>query len=86
MSSAHLIASSLGGAGDGINIVPQASTLNRGDWRAMENEFRAALNKGETVSVKIDVVYPAAGGNRPSEFRVVATIGEKTVVYPPFKQ
>ncbi|OUL97935.1 hypothetical protein A8M77_34285 [Variovorax sp. JS1663] len=69
----HLIAASLGGAGDKINIVPQASTLNRGDWRAMENEFRNALKEGKTVLVKIDLGYPA-GGVRPNEFFVTAVI------------
>jgi filamentous hemagglutinin len=39
----HLIASSLGGAGDRVNIVPQASTLNRGDWKDMENYLRTQL-------------------------------------------
>ncbi|VTU37605.1 DNA/RNA non-specific endonuclease [Variovorax sp. PBL-H6] len=82
----HLIASSLGGAGDRINIVPQASTLNRGDWRAMENEFRNALKEGKTVTVKIDVVYPVGVGVRPNEFRVIATIDGKQVPYPPFRQ
>jgi filamentous hemagglutinin len=50
----HLIAASLGGAGEKINIVPQASTLNRGDWRAMENEFRDALKQGKNVTVKLE--------------------------------
>ena len=70
----HLLAASLGGAGDRINIVPQASTLNRGEWRAMENEFRAALKEGKTVNVKIDLGYPAGGGVRPNEFFVTAVI------------
>nr|WP_252374380.1 DNA/RNA non-specific endonuclease [Hydrogenophaga sp. 2FB] len=35
----HLIAAALGGAGDRINIVPQDSTMNRGEWRAMEREW-----------------------------------------------
>lgn len=73
----HLIASSLGGAGDRINIVPQASTLNRGDWKNMENELRNALRDGESVSVKIDVGYPVGGGGRPNEFTVFANIGGK---------
>ncbi|NER60841.1 hypothetical protein G3435_14355 [Pseudomonas sp. MAFF212428] len=51
----HLIASSLGGAGDKINMVPQAAKLNRGDWKRMENEMRTALQSGQTVSVKIDM-------------------------------
>ena len=70
----HLIASSLGGAGDRVNMVPQASTLNRGDWKAMECELAGYFKEGKTVSVKIDVGHPASGGNRPSEFTVTALI------------
>lgn len=61
--------------------MPQASTLNRGDWRKMENELRDALKEGKTVTVKIDVSYPTAGGVRPSEFRVTATVDGKVVPY-----
>lgn len=72
-----MIASSLGGAGDKINIVPQLATLNRGDWKAMENELRDALKVGKDVFVKIDVGYPAGGGKRPNSFTVIATINGK---------
>jgi filamentous hemagglutinin len=75
----HLIASSLGGAGDRVNIVPQASTLNRGDWKAMELELAGYLKEGKTVSVKIDVGYPASGGVRPDIFKVVATVDGKKI-------
>ena len=78
----HLIASSLGGAGDKINIVPQAATLNRGDWKAMESQLRDALNAGKDVSVKIEVGYPSSSGVRPSEFKILAKIDGKVV---PFK-
>lgn len=57
----HLIASSLGGAGDSVNMVPQASTLNRGDWKAMENFLRGEIGAGKNVTVKIEVGYPAGG-------------------------
>ncbi|THF59460.1 hypothetical protein E6O51_15840 [Pseudothauera rhizosphaerae] len=77
----HLIASSLGGAGDKINIVPQASTLNRGDWKAMENELRDALKAGKEVSVKIEVGYPVGSGVRPNEFKVFATVDGKIIPY-----
>ena len=73
----HLIASSLGGAGDRVNMVPQASTLNRQDWKAMENFFRSELDAGKTVSLKIDVGYPASGGVRPDSFIVNAMIDGK---------
>ncbi|MFC3627494.1 DNA/RNA non-specific endonuclease [Vogesella amnigena] len=78
----HLIASSLGGAGDRVNLVPQASMLNRGAWKAMENELRQALKEGKTVSVKIDVGYPTGGGLRPSEFYVEANINGSIKRYP----
>lgn len=58
----HLIASSLGGAGDRVNIVPQASTLNRRDWKMMENQLRQDLKDGKSVSMKIEVGYPPNGG------------------------
>lgn len=77
----HLIASSLGGAGDKINIVPQAATLNRGDWRDMERYFKQELDAGKAVSVKIDVGYPPGGGVRPSEFKILATIDGKVVPF-----
>lgn len=57
-----------------INIVPQAATLNRGDWRAMEDRFRDALKEGKTVTVKIEVGYPAGGGVRPDSFVVIPVI------------
>jgi len=70
----HLIASSLGGAGDRVNIVPQAATLNRQDWKDMENYLRGELQAGKNVSVKIDVGYPGGGGVRPDSFLVEANI------------
>jgi filamentous hemagglutinin len=73
----HLIASSLGGAGDRVNMVPQASTLNRQDWKAMENFFRSELAAGKTVNVRIDVGYPVSGGARPDAFIVNAMIDGK---------
>jgi hypothetical protein len=74
----HLIASSLGGAGDRINLVPQDKLLNRNDWRDMERMFQTALKEGKSVNVKIDVGYPAGGGVRPNEFFVTAVIDGKT--------
>jgi filamentous hemagglutinin len=73
----HLIASSLGGSGDRINTVPQAATLNRDDWRAMEREFAGYLKEGKSVTVKIDVGYPTSGGVRPDSFIVNAMIDGK---------
>lgn len=73
----HLIASSLGGAGDKINIVPQEATLNRGEWKTMENYLREQLAAGKQVSVKIEVGYPDGGAARPNSFIVNAMIDGK---------
>ena len=70
----HLIASALGGAGDKINLVPMDKILNNGSWKTMETSLGKALEQGKSVSVKIDVGYPASGGNRPSSFTVNYTI------------
>jgi hypothetical protein len=78
----HLIAATIGGAGERINLVPQAATLNNGPWRVMENEFKAAIEDGKKVSVKIEVGYPPGGGVRPSAFLVEATFGGVTKRYP----
>ena len=75
----HLIASALDGAGDRVNIVPQASMLNRGDWKAMENELAGYLREGKNVSVKIEVGYPVGDGIRPDIFKVVATVDGKKI-------
>jgi filamentous hemagglutinin len=77
----HLIAATLGGAGDRINLVPQSATLNNGPWKTMENEFKAAIESGKKVSIKIDVGYPPGGGVRPNEFKVFATIDGVVVPY-----
>ncbi|WP_422470479.1 DUF637 domain-containing protein, partial [Acinetobacter sp. BJFS-203] len=43
----HLIAASLGGSGDRINLVPMAKTLNNGSWKAMESELANAVKLGK---------------------------------------
>lgn len=73
----HLIASILGGAGDRINMMPQAQRLNRSDWKKMENELARELKAGKSASVKIDIDYPLGDSVRPNRFKVVATINGK---------
>ena len=81
----HLIASSLGGAGDRINLLPMDKVLNNGTYKKMESDLAKALDQGKDVSVKIDVGYPDGGGVRPNSFIVTTTINgiEETI---PFRQ
>ena len=77
----HLIASALGGAGDRINLLPMAQVLNQGAYKNMERELMDALKAGKSVSVKIDVGYPAGGGLRPSSFNVTAVVDGEVIPY-----
>jgi len=82
----HLIAATLGGAGDRINLVPMDKVLNNGAYKKMESDLAKALEQGKSVSVKIDVGYPAGGGVRPNEFRVTTTIDGKKQLPQYFNQ
>lgn len=53
----HLIASLFGGAGERINLVPQLSTVNRGEFREMERQLAQAVLDGKTVRVEVMPVY-----------------------------
>ena len=72
----HIIAQIFNGPGEQINYVPQAQTLNRGDWKAMENEWKEALNKIPPDEVKVDIQIIYGGeSKRPNRFIVKYTIG-----------
>ncbi len=47
----------------------------------MENCLHKGLDAGNSVSVKIDVGYPAGGGVRPNEFKVLAIVDGKVIPY-----
>ena len=55
-------------------MVPQAHTLNRSDWKRMENELKIELEAGKTVSIKIEVGYPNRNTTRPDKFVVTPII------------
>lgn len=58
----HVFDPSLGGAGDKINLMPQASTLNRQDWRDMERFFERELKAGKIVMWKLMWVSSRCSG------------------------
>ncbi len=78
----HLIAARFNGPTDGFNLVPQNANLNRGEWKAMENEWKKVLNSGGQVEVGIQPVY-LDNTRRPAGFdviyRTVDASGEKYV-------
>lgn len=76
----HIIAKILGGAEGEENLVPMRRTINRGDYKKMENEISKALQEGKKVNIHIDLVYDE-DSQRPSKIRAEYTIdGKKTVI------
>lgn len=53
----HLIATIFNGSGDIDNLVPMNSTLNKSDYKKLENIWKKALQEGKQVNVKIEPIY-----------------------------
>lgn len=46
-----------GGAGERINLIPQLSSVNRGEFRVMEKEWADAIRAGREVKVEVSPIY-----------------------------
>jgi hypothetical protein len=75
----HIVARILGGAEGDENLVPMRSTINRGDYKKMENEIAKALEEGKEVTVHIELEYDG-DSERPSKIKATYTIDGKTTV------
>ena len=71
----HLIATIFKGSGNIDNLVPMDATLNRGQWKVMENKWANALKSNEQVEVKIKINYNNPMSDRPASFNVKYKIG-----------
>ncbi|SMC30017.1 DNA/RNA non-specific endonuclease, partial [Andreprevotia lacus DSM 23236] len=75
----HLIGSQFGGSGEKANLVPMHKDINNyhsGEWGQMEKKWASALEKGESVEVKIMPKY-TDDTMRPSSFSITEKIGDK---------
>jgi len=64
----HIIADSIGGIPEAINIFPQAYVVNHSsEWRGMEKSIKVALEQGEHVHIKTQFHYPLLS-NRPKAY------------------
>ena len=62
----HLLATLFGGAGEKVNLIPQLSAVNRGEFREMERTWADAIREGKSVKVEVSPIY-ADGGKVPNE-------------------
>lgn len=63
----HLVAHDLGGVSDGINLVPQNRSLNRGEYKKLENLIKKDIKKGHSAEITIKLNYEGAS-ERPSNY------------------
>lgn len=88
----HLIADSLGGPTNRLNVLPGngrpiddgLANLNQGAYSSMERTLRGALDSGSSVKLEMEVIYPPGSTVRPSEFQVGAWIDGNWVEFGPF--
>lgn len=52
------------------------ATLNRSEYKILENTWKSALQEGKEVNVKIEPIYEGDSA-RPSKFKVDYTIDGK---------
>jgi hypothetical protein len=75
----HIVARILGGSEGLENLVAMRGTVNRGDYKRMENEMSKALLEGKDVKAHFGLRYEE-DSERPSTIRAEYTIdGKKTV-------
>lgn len=75
----HLIGDRFDGSNKLENLVPMDSNLNRGEFKAMENQWAKALEDGKEVTVSITPEY-SGDSFRPDSFVVKYTIDGETSV------
>lgn len=75
----HLVAKVLGGSEGKENLVPMRRTINRGDYKKMENEIAAACKENKDVSLHGDVEYNG-DSQRPSMIRTEYQIDDKKTI------
>ncbi|MCI6185703.1 MAG: DNA/RNA non-specific endonuclease [Spirochaetia bacterium] len=69
----HLIATIFGGSGTSENLVAMNSSINRGEYKKLENLWASALAAGKTVSVDGQCLYNG-NSERPTKFIITYII------------
>ena len=74
----HLIGDRFNGDNSLANMVSMNSTLNRGEYEAMENAWADAIMNGDNVSGTMELTY-SGSSFRPDEIEVAYSIGRRMV-------
>jgi len=79
----HLFASIFGGSGNSENLVAMNASINRGEYKRLENLWAKALAAGKKVSVDGQCIYEGQS-TRPTKFIVsyiIDGVKNKAVIY-----
>lgn len=76
----HIVAKVLGGCEGKENLVAMRSTINRGDYKSMENEIVSSVKEGKSVDLKVDLDYKKLS-DRPSMIEAQYNIDSKKIEY-----
>jgi len=71
----HIIAKILNGSEGSENLVPMRRTINRGDYKKMENEIAKAVLDDSKVKMHVDVIYEG-DSDRPSKISALYSVKE----------
>lgn len=71
----HIIAKILNGSEGSENLVPMRRTINRGDYKKMENEIARAVVEGSKVKMFVDITYEG-DSDRPSKINARYSVEE----------
>lgn len=74
----HLLAQQFGGSSTVLNVVPMKSSVNKGEYKKLEELWRKAADNGKVVKAKVNLKYGNSKSERPDWIEVVYEIdGEK---------
>ena len=74
----HIVGRMLGGAEGAENLVPMRRTINRGDYKKMENEIAREVKAGKEVALEVQMEYKDDSA-RPSAIVARYQIEDKAV-------
>ena len=71
----HIVADRFNGSNRIDNLIAQDSGINRGEYKALENELAKAVDEGHDVHVEYEIYYDEeSDSKRPEEITVKYTV------------
>ena len=76
----QIVGRDLNGVGGAVNLVAMDSSINKSDYKRMENDIKTALDEGKDVTVTTDISY-SGDSKRPDTITVTVIADRFKTVY-----